>query len=160
MLEVQHFDQLMWRADTLKKTWCWERLKAGREADDRGWDGWIASPTQWIWVWANSVRWRRTGKPGVLQSMELQRVGHNWATEQHKVSPKRFKVVSITQAFNKISCGHSLWLWGSETIHKNRNFDLGFSGFQEMLIIPYLSCFTHAVFSPSCAPFSKPTLYF
>ena len=49
--------------------WCWERLKAGGKGDDRGCDGWMASPTQWTWVWASSGRWWRTGKPGVLQSM-------------------------------------------------------------------------------------------
>ena len=59
-----------------KRPWCWERLKAGREGDDRGWDGWMASPTQWIGVWANSGIWWRTGKYGVLQSMGSQRVGH------------------------------------------------------------------------------------
>ena len=64
----------------LKKTWCWERLMAGGEGDDRGWDGWIASPTQWTWVWASSGRWWRTGKPGVLQSVGLQRVRHDWTT--------------------------------------------------------------------------------
>ena len=63
-----------------KRPWCWERLKAGGEGDDRGWDGWMASLTQWTWVWANSGRWWRTGKPGVQQSMGLQRVGHNWTT--------------------------------------------------------------------------------
>ena len=52
-----------------KRSWCWERLKARRDGDDRGWDGWMASPTQWTWVWASSRRWWRTGKPGVLQSM-------------------------------------------------------------------------------------------
>ena len=72
---------LMRRTDSLKKTWCWERLKAGGEGGDRGWDGWMASPTWWTWVWANSGRWWRTGKPGVLQSMGSQRVGHNWMTE-------------------------------------------------------------------------------
>ena len=60
---------------------CWERLKAGREGDDRGWDGWMASPTQWIWVWVNSGSWGWTGRPGMLQSMGLQRVGHDWASE-------------------------------------------------------------------------------
>ena len=60
----------------LKRPWCWERLKAG-EGDDRGCDGWMASPTQWAWVWA---RWWRTGKPGMLQSMGSQRVGHDWTT--------------------------------------------------------------------------------
>ena len=64
-----------------KRPWCWERLKAGGEGDDRGWDGWMASLTQRTWVWVNSGSWWRTGRPGVLQSMGLQRVGHDWATE-------------------------------------------------------------------------------
>ena len=59
----------------------WERLRAGEEGSNRGWDGWMASPTQWTWVWANSGRWWRTGKPGVLQFMGLQRVRHDWANE-------------------------------------------------------------------------------
>ena len=46
-LKLQYFGQLMWRADSFKRPWCWERLKAGGEGDDRGWDGWMASPTQW-----------------------------------------------------------------------------------------------------------------
>ena len=53
----------------LKGAWCWERLKAGGEGDDRGWDGWMASPTQWIWVWVNSGSWLWTGRPGMLRSM-------------------------------------------------------------------------------------------
>ena len=65
----------------LKRPWCWERLKAGGEGDDRGWDGWMASPTQWTWVWLNSGSWWWTGRSGVLWSMGLQRVRHNWATE-------------------------------------------------------------------------------
>ena len=65
----------------LKRPWCWERLKAGGEGDNRGWDGWMASSTQYTWVWASSGSWWWTVKPGVLQSMELQRVGHDWATE-------------------------------------------------------------------------------
>ena len=52
-----------------KRRWCWESLKAGGEGDNRGWDSWLASLTQWIWVWANSRRWWTTGKPGMLQSM-------------------------------------------------------------------------------------------
>ena len=51
-----------------KRPWCWERLRAGGEGDDRGWDDWMASLTQWTWVWANSERWWRTGKLDVLQS--------------------------------------------------------------------------------------------
>ena len=65
----------------LKRPYCWERLKAGGEGDDRGWDGWTASPTQWTWVWVNSGSWWWTARPGVLRFMGLQRVGHNWVTE-------------------------------------------------------------------------------
>ena len=67
-----------------KRPWCWERLKAGGEGDDRGWDGWMASPTLWtcVWVWELSCgSWWWTGKPGMLQSMGLQRVGHDQVTE-------------------------------------------------------------------------------
>ena len=64
----------------LKRPWCWERLKA-EEGDNRGWDGWMASPTQWTWVWINSESWWWTGRPGVLQSMGSQRVRHDWVTE-------------------------------------------------------------------------------
>ena len=66
-----------------KRPWSWERLKA-REGDDRGWNGWMASPTQWTWVWVNSGSWWWTRKPGVLQSMVLQRVRHDWVTEQQQ----------------------------------------------------------------------------
>ena len=64
----------------LKRPWCWERLRAGGEGDDRGWDGWMASPTQWTWVWVDSGSWWWTGRPGV-QFMWSQRAGHDWATE-------------------------------------------------------------------------------
>ena len=65
----------------LKRPWCWERLRAGGEGDDRGWDGWMASPTQCTWVWVDSGSWRWTGRTGVLQFMGSQRVGHDWQTE-------------------------------------------------------------------------------
>ena len=64
----------------LKRPRCWEKLKVGREGDDRGWDGWMASPTQKTWVWVNSESWRWTGRPGMLQSRVSQRVGHDWVT--------------------------------------------------------------------------------
>ena len=63
-----------------KRPWCWERLKA-EGGDNRGWDGWMTSPTWWTWVWVGSRSWWWTGKPGMLQSIGSQRVGHNWATE-------------------------------------------------------------------------------
>ena len=62
------------------RPWCWERLKAG-EGDNRGWDGWTASLTQWTWVWASFRSWWWTERPGVVHSMGLQRVGHKWTTE-------------------------------------------------------------------------------
>jgi len=64
-----------------KRPWCWERLKAGGEGNDRRWDGWMASRTQWTWVWVNSRSWWWIWRPGLLQSMGSQRVRHDWATE-------------------------------------------------------------------------------
>jgi len=64
-----------------KRPWFWERLRAGGEGDDRGWDGWMASQTQWIWVQGNSQGWWWTRRPGMLQCMGSQRVGHDWVTE-------------------------------------------------------------------------------
>ena len=59
----------------------WEGLGAGGKGDNRGWDGWMASPTWWTWVWVNSGSWWWTGRPGMLRFMGLQRVGHHWGTE-------------------------------------------------------------------------------
>ena len=72
-----------------KRPWYWERLKAGGEGDDRGWDGWMASLTQLTWVWVNSGSWWWPGRPGVLQSMGSQRVGHDWATELNYLTYNR-----------------------------------------------------------------------
>ena len=72
-----------------KRPWCWERLRAGGKWED--WD-WMASPTQWTWVWANCARQCRTGKPGVLQSMGLQKVRHNLATKQQQSNWKRISM--------------------------------------------------------------------
>ena len=73
-----------------KRPWYWETLKAGGEGDDRGWDGWMASPTQWAWVWVNSGSWWWTERPGVLQSMGSQRLRHDWATELNWTSNYQF----------------------------------------------------------------------
>ena len=70
-----------------KRPWCWERLKAGGEGDDRGWDGWMASPTQWTWVWVDSGSWWWTGRPGMLRFMGSQRVRHDWVTELNWINP-------------------------------------------------------------------------
>ena len=65
----------------LKRPWCWGRSRAEGEGGNRGWDGWMASLTQWTWVWVNSGGWWWTGRPGVLQSMGSQRGGRDWVTE-------------------------------------------------------------------------------
>ena len=80
-LKLQYFGPLMLKTDSSEKTWCWERIKEGGEGDGRGWDGWMASPTEWTWVCASSgSRWW-TGRPGMLKSMGSQRVGDDWVTE-------------------------------------------------------------------------------
>ena len=66
-----------------ERPWCWEKVKAGGEGDDRGWDGWVALPTRWTWVWASSGSWWWTGKPDVLLPIESQRVGYDWVTEMN-----------------------------------------------------------------------------
>ena len=68
-------------SDWTELNWCWERLREGGEMDDRGRDGWMASLTQWTWVWVDSGSWWWTGRPGVLWFMGSQRVGHDWVTE-------------------------------------------------------------------------------
>ena len=73
-----------------KRHWCWERLRARGEEGDRGWNGWMASLVQWTWVWANSGRKWRTGKPGVLQFMVLQRVGHDFSDWTTTTLPQRW----------------------------------------------------------------------
>ena len=77
ILKLQHLGHLMRRTDSFEKTPMWERLKAGGEGDNRGWDGWMASSTQWTWATASSGRWWRTGKPSVLQFTGWQRVRHD-----------------------------------------------------------------------------------
>ena len=80
-LKLQYFDHLMWRIDSLEKTLTLGKIEGRRRRDDRGWDGWMASLTWWTWVWVSSRSWWWTGKPGVLQSMGSQSIGHDWATE-------------------------------------------------------------------------------
>ena len=84
--DVEAETPILWPPDV--KSWliwkdpdCWERLRAGGEGEDRGWDGWMPSPTQWTWVWVDSRSWWWTGRPGVLQFMGLQRLGRDWAAE-------------------------------------------------------------------------------
>ena len=80
-LKLQYFGHLMQQLTHWKSPWYWERLRAERE-EGVTWDGWRASPIQWTWTWENSGRWWGTGRPGMLQPMGSQRVGHDWAAEQ------------------------------------------------------------------------------
>ena len=102
-----------------KRPWCWERLRAG-EWGNRGWDDWMVSSTQWTWVWANSKRQWRTGKPGVLQAI---RPGHKeldtikWLNNKNRLWQKwwdgtrlrYFLMVSILDIFSYPFVDHSLW---------------------------------------------------
>ena len=80
-LKLQYFGCLMQRTDSYEKTLMLGKIEGGRRRDDRGWDGWMPSSTQWRWVWVCSRSWWWTGRPGVLQSMGLQRIRQDWATE-------------------------------------------------------------------------------
>jgi len=91
----------------LKRPWCWERLKVGGEDDDRGWDAWMASLTQWTWVWVNSGSWWWTGRPGVLQPMESRRIGHDWATELNWTKQWWFKDVGLGLELSFYSDDHA-----------------------------------------------------
>ena len=90
-----------------KRPWCWKRWRVKGEEGNRGWNCWMASLTQWTWVWANSWREWRAGKPGMLQSTELQTVGHERATEQQN---------------NQISFGNSK-NWKEESINTYQHRD-------------------------------------
>ena len=103
----------------LQTLWCWERLRAGGEEDDREWDGWMASPTQWTCVWVDSGNWWWTGRPGVLRFMGSQRVRHTWETELNWTeqwetlfswAPKSLKMVTAAMKL-KDGCSLEGKLW-------------------------------------------------
>ena len=81
-----------------KRPWCWERWRAGGEGDDRGWDGWMASLTQWTWTRADSGRHGGTGTPGLLQFTRSQRVGHDLVTKQQKQMGRDWVTLKILLA--------------------------------------------------------------
>ena len=92
-----------------KRPCCWERLKAGGKGDDRGWDGWMASPTRWTWIWVNSRSGWWTGKPGVLQFMGSQGVGHDWSDLAAGLQHARLPCPSPTPGACSNSCPSSRW---------------------------------------------------
>ena len=97
--DVEAETPILWPPDMkcwhLKRPWCCERLKVGGDGDDRGWDVWMASLTQWAWAWVDSGSWQWTGRPGVLQSTESWRVRHderlNWTEQKALVFELRDK---------------------------------------------------------------------
>ena len=109
MLKLHYFGYLTWRANALGNGW--DRLRAGGERGDGGWDGWMTSRTQWTCIWVNSRRqWRK--KPGVLQSMGLQKAGHNWATEkQQPLIYKKHRIVKFIEVKSRMVIGRA-WRGG------------------------------------------------
>ena len=98
--------QIIWPPDTKSQlTGKDPDTGMAEEGDDRGWNGWMTSPIQWTWVWASSRRWWRTGKPGVLQSKGLQRVGQDWATEQQPAVCKEPNVEQKTRSQCRVTNG-------------------------------------------------------
>ena len=99
---------ILWPPDenSLEKTLMLGEIESRRRGGDRGWDGWMASPIQWIWVWANSGSWWWTGTPFMLQFMESQRVGLNWS-ELMEISLPSFVILFWTLAFNWCQGYHS-----------------------------------------------------
>ena len=110
--KLQYFGHLMVRANSLERPWCWgdwgqeengtTEEEKGMTEDDRGW---MASPTQWTWVWINSWNWWYTGRPDLLQSLGSRRVGQDWATEQPPPPP-------MVRAQHSHCTG---WILGGET---------------------------------------------
>ena len=104
-LKLQYFGHLMQRVDLMERLWCWEGLGTGGEGDNRGWDGWMASPTQWTWVWVNSGSWWWTGRHGVLQFIRSQRVRHDWVTKLNWTEAKMiFLILGVLNAFQLWYC--------------------------------------------------------
>ena len=104
-----------------QRPWCRETLKAGGEGDDRGWDGWMASLTQWTWVWVNSKSWWWTGKPGVLQSLVSQRVRHDW-----EISLNWLSLMPCKEQTCKNNSWMNEWMnkWGSPFTEEGRGVSL------------------------------------
>ena len=132
-----------WNSDTLatwckelthlERPWCWKRLKAGGEGDDRGWHGWMASPTQWTWVWINSGSCWWTERPGVLLSMGSQRVRHDWVTELNWV---HFSSVTQSCLIQSMDC--SKWVSSSHQVAKVLELQLQHQSFQWIFRTDYI----------------------
>ena len=98
----------------LKRPWYWERVKVG-EGDDKGWDSWRASPTQWIWVWVNSRSWWWIGRPGVPRSMGSK--SQTWLSSWTELNVSLYLVIFFALKFTFIwqtficHIWFSFWFW-------------------------------------------------
>ena len=117
MLKLQYFGDLMPRASSWVETLMLERLKAGEEVD-RGWDGWMASPTQWTWVWVNSRKWWRTGKAGMLQSM-----GHKESDMTERLNNYLYEFKSKVDLSLSQGASSTHW-WHRETLFLEPQLEL------------------------------------
>ena len=117
-----------------KILWCWERLKMGGEGDDRGWDGWMASPTQWTW-WVSSRIWWWTGRPGVLQSMGSQRVRYDWTAEPNWTTVHACAINPSRMRHSPLTAGpwvlHFYWYGLSTNVVAKTLLSLGLVGFHK-----------------------------
>ena len=108
-LNLQYFGHLMRRVDSLEKTVMLGGIEGRRRRGWQRWDGWMASPTQWTWVWVDSWNWWLTGRPGVLWFMGSQRVGHDWATELKWTELSPFSHVRLCHPMHHSPPGSSLY---------------------------------------------------
>ena len=111
-LKLQYLATWCKKLTHLKRPCHWERLRARGEADHRGWDGWMVSPTQWTWFWVDSRSWWWTGRPGVPWFTGLQIVGHDWATKLYWTELNK---TTNNFVFNFISDRLPWWLGGKKS---------------------------------------------
>ena len=129
-LKLQYFGHLMQRTGSLEKTLMLAKIEGQKRSDNRGWDGWMASPTWWIWVCTSFRSWWWIRKPGVFQSMGSQRVGHDWATELNwppvesiiRLTTGELRQVGNTGCFknmegNSLTSGLSYYSWSRPLLH-------------------------------------------
>ena len=147
-LKLQYFGHLMRRADSFEKTLMLGKIEAGGKGDDRGWDGWMASPTQWTWVWVSSGSWCWTGRPGVLRFMGLQRVRQYWATE---LTDWLLKLLILSIFYcSFVCCSHAfVWLFHCIFCSTVSHLKSQISNLLVWIVKIFILCWCHDILS-SC----------